>query len=102
MCVIFLEMAMSDLFDKEWKEMIHAFLKLTPEQRSAEAEQRLDETLERMSKVYNILPGEAYEKLIKNRDRILGSIRGKDGHAQAVRDHWRGTDDIARHSQDDY
>lgn len=34
--------------------MIEAFLKLSLEQRSAEAEKRLDETLERMSQLYNI------------------------------------------------
>jgi len=34
---------------KKWLEMIEAFLKLTPQERSAEAEKRLDKTLERMS-----------------------------------------------------
>jgi len=34
---------------KKWLEMIEAFLKLTPEERVAEAEKRLDETLERMA-----------------------------------------------------
>jgi len=51
---------------KKWLEMIEAFLKLTPEERSAEAERRLDETLERMAQMYNISPEEAYEKLIEN------------------------------------
>ena len=51
---------------KKWIEMIEAFLKLTPEQRSAEAEKRLDESLERMTQLYDISPEEAYEKLIKN------------------------------------
>ena len=61
---------MSHLMEKKWFEMIEAFLKLSPEQRSAEAEKRLDETLERMSQIYNISPEEAYEKLIKNRYRM--------------------------------
>jgi len=55
---------------KKWFEMIEAFLKLTPQERSAEAEKRLDETLERMSQMYNISPEEAYEKLIKNSHRM--------------------------------
>jgi hypothetical protein len=50
--------------------MIEAFLKLSPEERAAEAEKRLDQTLERMANLYNISPGEAYERLIKNRDRM--------------------------------
>ena len=57
---------MSHLMEKKWLEMVEAFLKLTPEQRAAEAEKRLDETLERKSQMYNISPEEAYEKLIKN------------------------------------
>ena len=57
---------MSHLMEKKWLEMVEAFLKLTPEQRAAEAEKRLDETLERMSQMYNISPEETYEKLIKN------------------------------------
>lgn len=61
---------MSHLMEKEWLEMIEAFLKLTPQERSAEAEKRLDETLERMSQMYNISPEEAYEKLIKNSHRM--------------------------------
>ena len=61
---------MSHLMEKKWFEMIEAFLKLSPEQRSAEAEKRLDETLERMSQIYNISLEEAYEKLIKNRYRM--------------------------------
>jgi len=56
--------------ERKWLEMIEAFLKLTPEQRSVEAEKRLDETLERMSQMYNISPEEAYEKLIKNSYRM--------------------------------
>ncbi len=36
--------------------MIEAFLNLTLEERSAEAERRLDETLERMVQMYNIPP----------------------------------------------
>ena len=55
---------------KKWLEMIEAFLKLSPQERSAEAEKRLDETLERMSELYNISPEEAYEKLVKNSYRI--------------------------------
>ena len=50
--------------------MIEAFLKLTPEERSSEAEKRLDETLERMAQIYSISPEEAYEKLIENSDRM--------------------------------
>ncbi len=50
--------------------MIEAFLKLTPQERSAEAEKRLDETLERMSRMYNITIEEAYAKLIKNSYRM--------------------------------
>ena len=61
---------MSYLMERKWLEMIEAFLKLTPEQRSVEAEKRLDETLERMSQMYNISPEEAYEKLIKNSYRM--------------------------------
>ena len=61
---------MSDIMKKKWIEMIEAFLKLTPEQRSAEAEKRLDETLERMAQMYNISPEEAYEKLIENSYRL--------------------------------
>jgi len=50
--------------------MIEAFLKLTQEERVAEAERQLDETLERMAKMYKISPEDAYEKLIKNSYRI--------------------------------
>ncbi len=57
---------MSHLMERKWLEMIEAFLKLTPEQRAAEAERRLDETLERMAEMYNISPEDAYEKLIEN------------------------------------
>ena len=55
--------------------MIEAFLKLTPQERSAEAEKCLDETLERMSQMYNISPEEAYEKLIKNSYRNYPGIQ---------------------------
>jgi hypothetical protein len=61
---------MSYLMEKKWLEMIEAFLKLTPRERSAEAEKRLDETLERMAQMYNISPEEAYEKLIENSYRL--------------------------------
>ena len=54
------------MIEKKWIEMIEAFLKLTPEQRSAEAERRLDGTLERMAQIYDISPEEAYEYLVKN------------------------------------
>ena len=57
------------MIEKKWIEMIEAFLKLTPEQRSAEAERRLDGTLERMTQIYDISPEEAYENLVKNSDR---------------------------------
>ena len=56
--------------EKKWLEMIEAFLKLSPEERAAEAEKRLDETLDRMAKLHNITPEEAYEKLVKNRYRM--------------------------------
>ncbi len=61
---------MAYLMEKKWLEMIEAFLKLSPEERAAEAEKRLDQTLERMANLYNISPGEAYGRLIKNRDRM--------------------------------
>ena len=54
------------MIEKIWIEMIGAFLKLTPEQRSEEAEKRLDESLERMAQIYDISPEEAYENLVKN------------------------------------
>ena len=92
-------MPMPNVLDEKWNEMIKAFLKLTPEQRSAEAEKRLEETLERMSEIYNIPSGEAYEKLIKNRDRIYGSFRGKDGDAKVSRDNRRRSGDFTRHPQ---
>ena len=56
--------------EKKWFETVEAFLKLSPEQRAAEAEKRLDEILERMSQMYNISPEEAYAKLIKNSYRM--------------------------------
>ena len=65
---------MSQLMEKKWLEMIEAFLKLTPEERSAEAERRLDETLERMAQMYNISPEEAYEKLIENRYKLYRQV----------------------------
>ncbi len=55
---------------EKWMEMINAFLTLTPAQRSVEADKRLDESLERMSEMYNISKEQAYEKLIKNRNRM--------------------------------
>jgi hypothetical protein len=61
---------MSDLMEKKWLEMIKAFLELTPEERVAEAEKRLDETLERMARIHNISPEEAYEKLIRNSHEV--------------------------------
>ena len=65
---------MSHLMENKWLEMIEAFLKLTPEERSAEAERRLDETLERMAQIYNISPEEAYEKLIENRYKLYRQV----------------------------
>ena len=65
---------MSHLMEKKWLKMIEAFLKLTPEERSAEAERRLDETLERMAQMYNISPEEAYEKLIENRYKLYRQV----------------------------
>jgi len=61
---------MTYLMERKWLEMIEAFLKLTPEERSAEAEKRLDETLERMAQMYKISPEDAYEKLIRNSYRM--------------------------------
>ena len=61
---------MSNIMKKKWIEMIEAFLELTPEERSAEAEKRLDETLERMAQMYDISPEEAYEKLIENNYKL--------------------------------
>ncbi len=61
---------MSHLMEKKWLEMIEAFLELTPEERVAEAEKRLDETLERMARIHNISPEEAYEKLIRNSNEM--------------------------------
>ena len=64
------EVPVSHLMERKWLEMIEAFLKLTPEERAAESEKRLDETLERMARIYNISPGEAYEKLVENRYKL--------------------------------
>jgi len=65
---------MANLMEKKWLEMIEAFLELTPEERSSEAERRLDETLERMAQMYNISPEEAYEKLIENRYKLYRQV----------------------------
>ncbi len=46
--------SMSYLMEQKWLEMIQSFLKLTPEERAAESEKRLDETRERMARIYNI------------------------------------------------
>jgi len=61
---------MSHLMEKKWLEVVETFLKLSPEQRSAQAEKPIDETLERMSQIYNISPEEAYAKLVKNSYRM--------------------------------
>jgi hypothetical protein len=61
---------MPNLMENRWLEMIEAFSKLTPEERAAEAEKRLDETLERMARIYHISPEEAYERLIGNRGKM--------------------------------
>ncbi len=61
---------MSQLMEKKRLEMIEAFLKLTPEERVAESEKRFDEILAKMAQLYNISPGEAYEKLIENRNKM--------------------------------
>jgi len=61
---------MNDVMEDKWLEMIRAFLELTPEERAAEAERRLDETLERMAEMYRITPEEAYAKLVRNRARM--------------------------------
>ena len=65
-----MDIQQSEIMKQKWHEMIDAFLALTPEQRSAEAENRFDETLERMAEMYNISKEQAYEKLIKNRNRM--------------------------------
>ena len=65
---------MTNLMEKKWLEMIEAFLKLTPDERSSEAERRLDEILERMAQMYNISPEEAYEKLIENRYKLYRQV----------------------------
>ena len=78
---------MSQLMEKKWLEMIEAFLKLTPEERVAESEQRFDEILEKMAQLYNISPGEAYEKLIENRNkRIISEGRRprKDDRSDSI------------------
>ncbi len=61
---------MSDLMKNKWLEMVEAFLQLTPEERVAEAEKRLDETLKRMACIHNISPEEAYEKLVGNSHEV--------------------------------
>jgi len=61
---------MSQIMEKKWFEMIEAFLLLTPEERVAEAERRLDDILERMGRINNISPEDAYEKLIENSYRM--------------------------------
>ncbi len=61
---------MKNTMEAEWLDMIQAFLKLSPEQRAAEAEKRLDETLERMAAMYGITVGDAYAKLVENRDKM--------------------------------
>ena len=42
------EFRVPHLMERKWHEMIEAFLKLTQEERVAEAERRLDKTLDRM------------------------------------------------------
>ena len=61
---------MENIMEKEWIDMIQAFLRLQPQQRSAEAEKRLDEILKRMAEVNHITVGEAYAKLVENRNRM--------------------------------
>ncbi len=56
---------MKYLMEKKWLEMIEAFQKLSPEERAAEAEKRLDEILEKMAQLQ-----EAYGKLIENHSRF--------------------------------
>jgi len=46
------------------------FLKLTPEQRAAKAEKRLDETLERVAGIHHISAEQGYERLIRNRHEV--------------------------------
>ncbi|MDY6791628.1 MAG: hypothetical protein SWH54_10195 [Thermodesulfobacteriota bacterium] len=76
---------MSLLMEKKRFEMIEAFLKLTPEERVAESEKRLDEVLEKMAQLYNISPGEAYEKLIENRNKIFGLSPKVDDQAKMIK-----------------
>ena len=65
-----IESTMSQLMERKWLEMIEAFSKLTPEERAAEAERRLDETLERMARMYSISKEDAYGKLVENSYRM--------------------------------
>lgn len=60
----------SSIMKKKRIEMIEAFSRLSPGERSAEAETRLDESLERMANIHHITTGEAYEKLVENRNRL--------------------------------
>ncbi len=56
-------------------DMLRAFQKLTPEERHRVAEERLDEILQSMAELYGITPGQAYERLITNRDRWFQHVR---------------------------
>jgi len=56
------------------REMMEAFSRLTPEERLAEAERRLDEVLDRMAELRGITREEAYEQLVGHRDRACRSL----------------------------
>ena len=64
-CRILKRLTMIHLMKKKWLEMIDAFLKLTPRERSAEAEKRLDESLERMAQLYDISRNKHMKSLLK-------------------------------------
>lgn len=61
--------------ERDQLEMLRAFQKLSPEERYQACEKVLDEVLEEMAKLYQITPGQAYERLVANRDRLCGYIR---------------------------
>jgi hypothetical protein len=67
---------------EKWLEMIDAFSALTPEERKAEAEKRFDESLDRMASANGISRGEAYARLVENRDRLYRRVLQTGGDAR--------------------
>ncbi len=59
-----------DIMKKKKKEMMEAFLKLTPEQRLSEMIENLNQTLERVAYQHKISIPEAYEMLLKNKEKL--------------------------------